>query len=173
MNETCPKGNKPCWMRLRAERLFVQGFRRILSGDGSGDHRRWDAALNLYACELGPTCGHHALSAMWTFTQTYREKAICPMGHHGETCPFLCKDECLALSLVAAMQEQDRLCAQKCVLNLFKSNHRQEAETTAFRVTTDFVSVGLRFMPVPETVVDEILTRSALAEGAAGQATFH
>lgn len=173
MSKTCPRHGDACWMRLRTERLFVQGFRKILMGYEDRDSAHWDEAWNHFAKELGYSGGRHALEAIWDFTNIFRRGALCPLGYHVETCPFLCKSECLALSLMAAIQEQDRQSAHKCALNLFKSSHLNDAETSAFRVTVDFVALGLRFVPVPGSVVDDILTRSALVEGASPEVTVH
>jgi len=75
--------------------------------------------------------------------------------------------------MVAAVQEQDAINAEKCALSLFRAHHQEQGEDAAFRVSCDFVSVGLRFVPVPSSVIDDILTHSAVSEGASSQSTFH
>ena len=156
MSFACRRGNAPCWMKLRPERLFIQGLRSVVNGYEGSRQEEWSQAWNLYATELGTKRGRYALDALWNFAKTHQCSAVCPMGYHSTNCPFLCRDECLALLFAAAIQTENRESAVRCAELMFPAQKRSEAEQAAFRVALDFLAVGLRFLPVSTQLVDDI-----------------
>lgn len=86
------------------ERLVGVGFRCWLAGLSSGDIRCWEEAWNTFSGTLGPDNAKSLLIDLSKFVRAVKASAnrdieISPAG-----CRGFCRDECLAISIVAASQ---------------------------------------------------------------------
>ncbi len=88
-----------------AQRLVGLGFRYWVSGYQSGDIDRWEKAWKIYSSVLGPQAARTAvgeLSALGACRQRARRGATSKFAP-GD-CAGFCRDECLAVSMIAACQ---------------------------------------------------------------------
>ncbi len=90
------------------ERLVGLGFRCWLRGLSTGDIASWEKAFDAFSAELGPERAKALLIDLSQFVRAVRsaserEIEVVPDG----VCSF-CRDECLAISIVAACQHGDR-----------------------------------------------------------------
>jgi hypothetical protein len=95
-------------MSRKAERLVVEGVRRLMAGYATGDVGCWEMAWKLYAGELGAEQARKPSSELAHYARalkTHGKRSLCLFPYD---CPRLCQDECLIASLVAAAQESDR-----------------------------------------------------------------
>ena len=96
-------------LRARApERLVGVGFRCWLSGLATGDIGCWEEAWNTFAGTLGPDHTKALLIDLSQFvravqTTAHRDIEVSPPGVRG-----FCRDECLAISIIAACQHDVR-----------------------------------------------------------------
>lgn len=86
------------------ERLVGVGFRCWLKGLATGDISHWEDAFNAFSAQLGPERAKHLLIELSQFvraisTTAEREIEVADKGFCG-----FCRDECLAISIVAACQ---------------------------------------------------------------------
>ncbi|MGQ0457383.1 MAG: hypothetical protein ACT4OU_10005 [Hyphomicrobium sp.] len=86
------------------ERLVGVGFRCWLAGLSSGDIRCWEEAWNTFSGTLGPDNAKSLLIDLSKFVRAVKASAnrdieISPAG-----CRGFCRDECLAISIIAASQ---------------------------------------------------------------------
>ena len=86
------------------ERLVGVGFRCWLAGLSTGDIRCWEEAWNTFSGTLGPDNAKSLLIDLSKFVRAVKASAnrdieILPPG-----CRGFCRDECLAISIIAASQ---------------------------------------------------------------------
>lgn len=90
------------------ERLVGVGFRCWLAGLGSGDIKCWEEAFNTFAATLGPVNAKDLLIELSKFVRAVKVNAQ----RHIETSPSstasFCRDECLAIAIIAACQHGER-----------------------------------------------------------------
>src|SRR6185312_11745515 len=90
------------------ERLVGVGFRCWLAGLSTGDIKCWEDAWNTFSGMLGPENAKTLLLDLSKFVRavkanTHRDIEISPAG-----CRSFCRDECLAISIIAACQHDER-----------------------------------------------------------------
>lgn len=90
------------------ERLVGVGFRCWLAGLSTGDIKCWEEAWNTFSGMLGPENAKTLLLDLAKFVRAVKANAqrdieISPAG-----CRGFCRDECLAISIIAACQHDER-----------------------------------------------------------------
>lgn len=90
------------------ERLVGIGFRCWLAGLSTGDIKCWEDAWNTFSGMLGPERAKTLLLDLSKFVRAVKATAqrdieISPAG-----CRTFCRDECLAISIIAACQHNER-----------------------------------------------------------------
>ena len=90
------------------ERLVAVGFRCWLAGLSTGDIKCWEDAWNTFSGMLGPENAKTLLLDLSKFVRAVKANAqrdieISPAG-----CRSFCRDECLAISIIAACQHDER-----------------------------------------------------------------
>jgi hypothetical protein len=91
-----------------SERLVAVGFRCWLAGLSTGDIKCWEDAWNSFSGMLGPEQAKALLLDLSKFVRAVKANAqrdieISPTG-----CRSFCRDECLAISIIAACQHNER-----------------------------------------------------------------
>jgi hypothetical protein len=90
------------------ERIVGVGFRCWLAGLSTGDIKCWEDAWNAFSGMLGPEHAKALLLDLSRFVRAVKADAqrnieISPLG-----CRSFCRDECLAISIIAACQHDAR-----------------------------------------------------------------
>lgn len=116
-----------------ADRLVGLGFRHWMLGYQTGEIACWEAAWREYSSVLGPAPAREVVGdlACWVRTiarLTYRQIAVYPGG-----CRRFCRDECMAVSMVAASQHDVCPALRACAFALIERSDVDEvvAESTA------------------------------------------
>lgn len=91
-----------------AEKLVMTGFRCWMAGYELGDIECWEIAWIEYANVLGPKDARSALSELQFWVRTLRKVTKREITCFPHCCKHVCRDECMALSLISAYQRQDR-----------------------------------------------------------------
>jgi hypothetical protein len=86
------------------ERLVGVGFRCWLAGLSSGDIRCWEEAWNTYSGTLGPGNAKDLLIDLSKFVRAVKASANRDIEISPSGCRGFCRDECLAISIIAASQ---------------------------------------------------------------------
>lgn len=86
------------------ERLVGVGFRCWLAGLSTGDIRCWEEAWNTYSGTLGPDYAKGLLIDLSTFVRAVKASANRDIEISPPGCRGFCRDECLAISIIAASQ---------------------------------------------------------------------
>jgi len=109
-------------IQRRPERLVALGFRHWVSGYQSGDVHCWEQAWQIYAEALGPRDARLAVSELSSWVMAVsasarREIGVFPCGRRG-----FCRDECLAVGMVAACQHDACPALRACAFALIESS---------------------------------------------------
>ena len=97
----------PDFLARPPERLVIMGFRNLMAACELGDIACWEAVWQHYIAELGPRGARQMLGELQYWARAVRRHAGRPLTFYPHCCRFLCHDECMALSLVAAAQAGD------------------------------------------------------------------
>lgn len=132
-----------------AERLIGLGFRYWVSGYKSGDIVRWEDAWRIYSQALGPNAARTAVSELSAWVRAVsaaarREIEVCAGDRDG-----FCRDESLALSMIAACQHNTCPAMRACAFALIESSlidevvHHAESFAVTMRGLDQVLSPGL------------------------------
>jgi hypothetical protein len=152
--------NAPVLSR-QPERLVVEGFRYWLNGYITGSVDCWELGWDLYAREVGPRDARRLLGDLSFWVRETRRAAGRPLACFPYACQCLCRDECLALALVAARQNGDADTARLAARHLAPDGEPEPAEAAAGTFAAALDAVHQRLLPVPAHVVEEIARRSS------------
>jgi hypothetical protein len=121
----------------RPEHLVGLGFRGWISGYQTGDIGCWEGVWRIYTDALGANGARIVMAA------TRRRLMV----GASETCPFR-RDECLAISMIAACQHETCPAMRACAFALIDSSlvdevlHCTESYATTMRCLDQIVSPG-------------------------------
>jgi hypothetical protein len=123
----------------RPERLVGIGFRFWLGGYASGNIDSWETAWNLYATELGACRARVAVQELGLWVGKIKDvsgRKITTLPPH---CPGFCRDECVAISMVAASQHKVCPAMRACAFALIGCSDMEEllSATDRFAVMLD------------------------------------
>lgn len=106
-----------------AERLVGYGFRFWMHGQRSGDIRSWETAWSLYCGMFGPTRARLAVGALsdWVGALGLASRREIEVG--AVNCSAFCRDECLAISMIAACQHRTCPAMRACAFALIECGH--------------------------------------------------
>ncbi len=130
------------------ERLAGLGFRCWLAGYKNGSMTCWEDAWNLYAQEMGPVAARTAIRDLSCWVRavsghSQRPIQICPAD-----CDRFARDECLAVSMIAAAQH-DCPAIKACAYALLGVQPVDEVLTSASRFAACLRENQLVLQPGP------------------------
>lgn len=109
-----------------AERLVGLGFRFWLAGYKSGDINRWDDAWQIYSAALGAANARAAVTQLAEWVRSVSAAARRDIKVCSDDCDALCRDECLAVSMIAACQHNTCPAMRACAFTLIESSLIEE-----------------------------------------------
>lgn len=105
-----------------AERLIGLGFRYWVAGYKSGDIDRWEDAWRIYSHALGPNAARTAVSELSAWVRAVSAAARREIEVRNGDCDGFCRDESLALSMIAACQHNTCPAMRACAFALIESS---------------------------------------------------
>lgn len=147
------------YLERPAEKLVVEGLRRWMQGCERGSIDCWERAANLYAEELGITDGSRVLVALAHWVDTLRNWMDRPAGLSPSECPRLCRDECFAVTMIAACQNHDDESLGQALGRLVPPGGRDDVVRATRAFADALAETGQILIPVPGAVIREIGTR--------------
>lgn len=156
-------GHVDCYFERPPERLVLEGYRRWMAGFETGSVAPWETAWVVYAEVLGPAEARRALGELSYFIRTLRQCAACPLRSFPFGARHICRDECLTLGLVAALQNGDSSAAQKCIDAItcpaFSPNVGEAADGFARALS----ECEQHLLPIPLAAIEDVLARARRA----------
>lgn len=138
-----------------AEKLVGLGFRCWLSGYQRGTIQSWETCWSYYRFELGSEAARKAVTDLAAWVNMVRVHSIREIELLPNKCPSFCRDECLAVSLIAASQHDACPALQACAYALMGANEIEPVLKTArdFARTLESANVilGRDLMNAPST----------------------
>lgn len=109
-----------------AEQLVGLGFRHWLNGCRTADVTHWERAWTLYAGRLGPVRAKAVMGELssWVRLLTCRARRDLEVAPHD--CARFCRDECLAVSMIAASQHKTCPAMRACAFALVEDSMIEE-----------------------------------------------
>jgi hypothetical protein len=147
-----------------AQRLVGLGFRYWITGYKSGDINCWEEAWRIYADALGANAARAAVGELSGWVRAVSAATRREIEVSSGPCAYLCRDECLAVSMIAAYQHNTCPAMRACAFALIESSlidevvHHAESYAITMR--------GLNQVLSPELIVNAV----ALAPSPAGLA---
>ena len=149
--------DRQTYLDRKGERLVVQGFRHWLSGYEFGDNACWEQAWSLYTDELGAVNAGVLVSHLHYWVKAIREKAAEPVRCLTCQCRYLCREECLCVGMIAALQHGDEASAALCAGTLV-GGRADEVIATARQFASLLIENGARLLEVPPHVIVSIVS---------------
>ncbi len=149
--------DRQTYLDRKGERLVVQGFRHWLSGYEFGDVACWEQAWSLFTDELGAVNAGALVSHLHYWVKAIRERATKPVRCLTCQCGYLCREECLCVGMIAALQHGDEASAALCAGALV-GGKADEVIATARQFATLLIENGARLLEVPPHVIVSIVS---------------
>lgn len=147
-----------------AERLVVVGFRSWMAGYEHGSIECWEVAWNAFAGDLGAVRARRAFGDLQYWIRTIRDATRRTIECFPHCCRCVCRDECMALSVVSALQMGDRTLARAAAVHLTEASHAHEIDLmleAGAAFASALVEAERRLLPVTRAVVDTIANHTA------------
>jgi hypothetical protein len=134
------------------ERLVGVGFRCWLAGYQTSDIGCWEVAWHEYARAVGPRAAKPLMTELACWVRAVQDSAERRIEVYPAQCRRFCRDECLAISMVAACQHCACPAFRACAVALLGSDEIDEAMEGAeefalrLREADQLLSPGTVFM---------------------------
>jgi hypothetical protein len=154
-----------CYFERPPEKLVLEGYRCWLVGFESGSVLPWEMAGTLYEELLGAADGRRVVAELSHFVRTLRRCAACPLRSFPFNAHHVCRDECLALGLIAALQHDDAAAAQTCLSAIACPRLLAHVCEAASCYADALAGARHYLLPIPQSAIEDVLTRSRQARG--------
>ncbi|MDA7947469.1 MAG: hypothetical protein MPJ78_08320 [Hyphomicrobiaceae bacterium] len=121
----------------RPERLVGLGFRCWIAGFETQDINCWETGWNTFATELGPGHAKAAITELSCWVRMVHTKTCRRISYYPFGCKGFCRDECMAISMIAAGQHAACPAMRACAFALLNTNDIDGVVDTA----TNFAEV--------------------------------
>jgi hypothetical protein len=134
------------------ERLVGVGFRCWMAGFQTSDIGCWEQAWDEFSRAVGPEEAKPLMTELACWVRAVQDTAERPIKLNAAQCRQFCRDECLAISMVAACQHSACPAFRACAVALLGCNEIDEAmdcaEEFAMRLkdANQMLSPGTVFM---------------------------
>jgi len=158
-------GPDSCYFDRPPEKMVLEGYRRWLAGFESGSVLPWEMTHTLYEEALGPAEARRVVAELAHFMRTLRRCAACPLKSFPFNAHHVCRDECLALGLIAALQHDDSQAAQTCLAAMACPALAAKVAEAACCYADALAGARHYLLPIPQSAIEDVLTRSRLGRG--------
>lgn len=139
-----------------AETLVGLGFRRGFTALATRDDTNWEFAWQSFANVTGPGQATVLVADLAHWCRAVKKCAGRRIEIYPAGCPGFCRDECLAISMIAASQQGVCPALRACAFALLASNELEQPLQTALQFGECLARAGQRLLP--DTLCDGLLT---------------
>lgn len=154
-----PCGNQSCILDRLPERLVIEGYRHWLAGFETGSIAPWELVWMLYMRELGAREARNAIADLSDWIRNWHGFSDQTTAFFPFQCKRMCRDECLALTLISALQHREDQAIHLCLERFKNDAARQSVRNSAAAFAHTLDMLGQRLIPVPLPVIADIATR--------------
>lgn len=159
-------GHNGCYFDRVPEKLVLEGYRRWLAGYETGSVTPWELGWALYNHHLGGAAGRRALGELSHLVRTLRFCAACPLASFPFDAHHVCRDECLVLGIIAALQHDDADATATCLSAMSCPARRDDIREAAASFADTLSALHQHLLPIPAQAIEDVLRR-------AGRSTIH
>ena len=141
------------------EKLVIEGFRRFMTGYDRGSSACWELAAQLFVEEIGAADSPRIVASLARWIDALRAHIDQPAMLFSFGCPNLCRDECFAVSMIAACQNRDRASLETALAGLVRPEGRAEVRAAAEDFAEALAESGHFLIPVPAALIRDIADR--------------
>jgi len=123
------------------------GFRCWMRGCESGDLSSLELCWNQFATALGATGAKKAVTDLSGWVKSMRSAAGRKVQTLPAHCPGFCRDECLAISMIAAGQNDVCPAMRACAFALLETNQLDETMETGLKLSGTLRDEGILLTP--------------------------
>ncbi len=116
----CPTGNR--LDQYPAEAIVGLGFRGWIAGYQNSDVGCWEEVWRLYSNLLGPKHAETAVSSLASWSKAVAVSSRSPISVRPLSAFGFCRDECLAISMIAACQHNTCPAMRACAFALIENS---------------------------------------------------
>lgn len=138
----CTPGFVPCVPEQA--RAVALGFRHWMLGLTTADIDAWQCAWEMYASQFGVDGARQTVGCLSKWVGAVSETSCRDVEVFPEDCSSFCRDECLAVSLIAACQHKDHRAAQLAAQALLASPAVDEVLSAAHEFADALSRMKLR-----------------------------
>ncbi len=130
-----------------AERIVGLGFRYWMLGLNTGDITAWERAWDLYCGLFGTVGAKEAVSRLSHWVSAMGQASRRDIEVFPESCRSFCRDECIAVSMIAACQHRTCPAMRACAIALLENARVEEVESTAQAFADTLAALEHRLSP--------------------------
>jgi hypothetical protein len=159
LGRSCAGCVLPKLLDYKPERLVVSGFRCCMAGYEFGDIECWETGWRFYVGELGPGEARSLMGELQFWVRSVRGETRRRIACFPHGCQQVCHDECMALSMIAGIQDNRRDLAEFAASHLLGAASEigpERVSEAAAGYATALKNLGLKLLPVPEDVIRNI-----------------
>ncbi|WP_221722165.1 hypothetical protein [Ochrobactrum sp. SFR4] len=154
------------YFERQAEKLVLEGYRHWTSGFETGSVIPWEMAWTIYTQELGLDKAKLALAELSHFIRTLHFCAACQLKAFPYGSMHICREECLLMGLISALQNGDDTTRDACLDALVTGSRIAEVKKAAQDYAQTMAELDQVLLPIPHYAVACVLSP-------AGHKTFH
>ena len=147
-------------MQMTPERLVGLGFRGWVAGYEYQDISCWENVWNTYAVTLGAAPAKRTVTELSSWVRALRQTTARRIEIYPAGCARFCRDECIAISVIAACQQEGCPALRACAQALTGTDAIEPMLTEARAYAGCLLDAGQRLSP---GVICEINAASAVA----------
>lgn len=144
----------------RPERLVVSGLRCTMAGYDLGDPECWNCLWDIYVAEIGSATTRRLMGELQYWIRGVRSAADHSLTYYPMGCRHVCRDECLLLSLLSALQHKDEGCTDCALRALCTRTDKMQVQSirdSSRAFASALLDAGEVLLPVPLPVLQTIV----------------
>lgn len=158
--------NSAAYFERLPEKLVLEGYRRWTAGFETGSIIPWEMAWGLYNEVLGWSAAKQAIGELSHFVRVLRQCALCSLRSFPFDSRHLCREECLILGLISALQNDDVRLLEICIETIACKRRCDDVTEAAGGFSEILAEFGQTLLPIPIHAIDSALNQT-------NRSTFH
>lgn len=158
------------YLERQAEMLVLEGYRHWTAGFETGSVIPWEMAWTVYTQELGIKNAKRAVTELSHFIRTLHFNAACQLKAFPYGSLHICREECLLMGLISALQNGDDTTRDVCLDALVTGSRIGQVKQAAQDYAQTMAELDQVLLPIPHYAVASLILP---VSSSAGHHVFH
>ena len=146
------------YFERQPEKLVLEGYRHWTSGFETGSVIPWEMAWTIYTQELGLKNAKRAITELSHFIRTLHFNAACQLKAFPYGSMHICREECLLMGLISALQNGDDTTRDACLDALATGSRVEQVKQAAQDYAQTMAELDQVLLPIPHYAVAGIIS---------------